>query len=168
MGLLAKPTTCGEGEWLTSRRNFVWRACARSGRPIRSAHWYTAQEAVDPFSSFLRLKDDQWPAAGRRLAGEYSDTLPGFLLRFSSVSAPRLPGKSHGDAARKMVVARVPMLAWLLSVSATKPQVVACNSPDPMQQLEPLRQSRCRAAQRETTPLPSKNRWPRTLRHCCC
>ena len=37
-----------------------------------------------------------------------------------------------------MVIARAPTLAWLLSISTTKPPVVATTSPDPMQQLEPL------------------------------
>ena len=37
-----------EKEWLTGRRNFVWRALRAIGRPIRSAHRHTAHEAVDP------------------------------------------------------------------------------------------------------------------------
>src|SRR5256712_8965139 len=37
-----------------------------------------------------------------------------------------------------MVIARAPTLAWLLSISTTKPPVVATTSPGPVQQLEPL------------------------------
>ena len=45
--------------------------------------------------------------------------------------------QSYGDAAKEMVVARVPTLAWMLSGS-TKSPVVAATSTDPMQQLAPL------------------------------
>ena len=46
--------------------------------------------------------------------------------------------QSYGDAAKEMVIARAPTLAWLLSISTTKPPVVATTSPGPVQQLEPL------------------------------
>jgi hypothetical protein len=46
--------------------------------------------------------------------------------------------QSYGDAAREMVVARAPTLAWLLSISATKPPVVAATPPASAQQLESL------------------------------
>src|SRR5712664_3964713 len=49
-----------------------------------------------------------------------------------------LAWQSHGDAAREMVVARAPLLGWLLSVSTTKSPAVAATAPDPVQQLEPL------------------------------
>ena len=44
----------------------------------------------------------------------------------------------QSDAAKEMLVARAPMLAWVLSVSTTKSPVVAATSTDPMQQLAPL------------------------------
>jgi len=46
--------------------------------------------------------------------------------------------QSYGDAAKEMVIARAPTLAWLLPISTTKPPVVAATSPGPVQQLEPL------------------------------
>jgi hypothetical protein len=46
--------------------------------------------------------------------------------------------QSYGDAAKEMVIARAPTLAWSLSISTTKPPVVATTSPGPVQQLEPL------------------------------
>ena len=49
-----------------------------------------------------------------------------------------LSWQSYGDAAKEMVIARAPTLAWLLSISSTMPRVVATTSPDPMQQLAPL------------------------------
>jgi hypothetical protein len=84
------------------------------------------------------LKDDQVasgrPTIGRRIFR----TLTRFFIAVLFGVGATLAWQSHGDAAREMVVARVPTLAWLLSVSATKPPVVAATPPDPMQQLEPL------------------------------
>jgi hypothetical protein len=47
----------------------------------------------------------------------------------------------QSDAAKEMLVARAPMLAWVLSVSTTKSPVVAATSTDPMPQLAPLASS---------------------------
>src|SRR2546430_3965175 len=44
----------------------------------------------------------------------------------------------QSDAAKEMLVARAPTLAWVLSVSMTKPPIVAATSTDSMQQLAPL------------------------------
>jgi len=64
------------------------------------------------------------------------------LTRFSIAAligvGATLGWQSYGDAAKEMVIARAPTLAWLLSISTTKPPVVATTSPDPMQQLAPL------------------------------
>jgi hypothetical protein len=46
--------------------------------------------------------------------------------------------QSYGDIAKEMVIARAPTLTWLLSISTTKPPVVAATSPGPEQQLAPL------------------------------
>ena len=84
------------------------------------------------------LKDDHIvsdrPSIGRRIFR----TLTRFFIAVLFGVGATLAWQSHGDAAREMVVARVPTLAWLLAVSATKPPVVAATPPDPMQQLEPL------------------------------
>jgi hypothetical protein len=40
--------------------------------------------------------------------------------------------------AKEMIAARAPTLAWWLSISTTKPPVVAATSPGPAQQLAPL------------------------------
>ena len=74
------------------------------------------------------------PSIGRRIFR----TLTRFFIAVLFGVGATLAWQSHGDAAREMVVARVPTLAWLLAVSATKPPVVAATPPDPMQQLEPL------------------------------
>jgi hypothetical protein len=64
------------------------------------------------------------------------------LTRFSIAAligvGATLGWQSYGDAAKEMVKARAPTLARLLSISTTKPPVVATTSPDPMQQLAPL------------------------------
>jgi hypothetical protein len=44
----------------------------------------------------------------------------------------------QSDAAKEMLVARAPALAWVLPVSTTKSPVVAATSTDQMQQLAPL------------------------------
>jgi hypothetical protein len=84
------------------------------------------------------LKDDHVvsdrPSIGRRIFR----TLARFIIAVLIGIGATLAWQSHGDAAREMVVARVPSLGWLLSVSTTKSPVVAATAPDPMQQLEPL------------------------------
>jgi hypothetical protein len=63
------------------------------------------------------------------------------LTRFSIAAligvGATLGWQSYGDAAKEMVIARAPTLAWL-AISTTKPPVVATTSPGPVQQLEPL------------------------------
>src|SRR5882724_6546619 len=74
------------------------------------------------------------PSLGRRIFR----TLTRFFIAVLIGVGGTLAWQSHGDAAREMVVARAPTLAWLFSVSTTKSPAVAATSPDPVQQLEPL------------------------------
>src|SRR5258708_29149370 len=80
-----------------------------------------------------RVASDR-PSVGRRIVR----TLTRFFIAVLIGVGGTLAWQSHGDAAREMVVARAPALAWLLSVSTTKSSAVAATSPDPVQQLEPL------------------------------
>ena len=84
------------------------------------------------------LKHDQVasdrPSVGRRIFR----TLTQFFIAVLIGVGGTLAWQSQGDAAREMVVARAPTLAWLLSVSTTKSPAVAATSPDPVQQLAPL------------------------------
>jgi len=84
------------------------------------------------------LKDDRVasdrPSIGRRIFR----TLTRFFIAVLIGIGATLAWQSHGDAAREMVVARAPLLGWLLSVSTTKSPAVAATAPDPLQQLEPL------------------------------
>jgi hypothetical protein len=74
------------------------------------------------------------PSLGRRIFR----TLTRFFIAVLIGVGGTLAWQSHGDAAREIMVARAPTLAWLLSVSMTKPPAVVATSPEPMRQLEPL------------------------------
>lgn len=84
------------------------------------------------------LKDDQLagdrPPVGRRIFR----TLTRFFIAVLIGVGGTLAWQSHGDAAREMMVARAPTLAWLLSLSTTKSSAVAATSPDTVLQLGPL------------------------------
>jgi len=79
-------------------------------------------------------KHDHRPPVGRRIPR----TLTRFLIAVLVGVGGTLAWQSYGDAAREMVVVRAPTLAWLLSVSTTKPPAMAATSADPIQQLAPL------------------------------
>ena len=138
-GVLTKPTTHAEGV-ADGRRNYVWRACAdphaRSNQRI----------GVQPKKSSIHsphsssIKDD-WAASHRRpsIGRRIFRTLTRFFIAVLIGVGATLAWQSYGDTAREMMVARVPTLAWLLSVSATKPPpVVAATPPASAQQLESL------------------------------
>ena len=74
------------------------------------------------------------PSLGRRIFR----ALTRFFIAVLIGVGGTLAWQSHGDAAREIMIARAPTLAWLLSVSMTKPPAVAATSPEPMRQLEPL------------------------------
>src|SRR6266404_463217 len=106
------------------------RSDLRSGRqplkaPIHSLH--------PPRLNDREFASDR-PSIGRRMLRS--------LTRFSIAAligvGATLGWQSYGDAAKELVIARAPTLAWLLSISTTKPPVVATSSPGPVQQLEPL------------------------------
>ena len=84
------------------------------------------------------LKHDQVasdrPSVGRRIFR----TVARFFIAVLIGVGGTLAWQSYGDAAREVVIVRAPTLAWLLSISTTKPPVVATTSPGPVQQLEPL------------------------------
>lgn len=75
------------------------------------------------------------PPLGRRIVR----TMTRFVVAAFIGVAATLAWQSYGDAARNMLAARAPMLAGLLSVSATSP--AAAMSADPAQQLGPLSSS---------------------------
>jgi hypothetical protein len=136
--LYSQSPPLAEKEWLTAEetssgglaRDPDARSDLRSGRrplkaPIHSPH---------PSGLNDRVVASDRPSIGRRMLRS--------LTRFSIAAligvGATLGWQSYGDAAKEMVIARAPMLAWLLSISTTKPPVAAKTSPDPMQKLAPM------------------------------
>jgi hypothetical protein len=74
------------------------------------------------------------PSIGRRIFRTVTRFFVAVLIGIGAT----LAWQSYGDAAREIVVARAPSLAWLLYLSTTKSPAVATASPGPAQQLEPL------------------------------
>ena len=104
---------------------------ARSDQRIRLK---PSIDSPHPYRFGERQATSGRPSIGRRIVRG--------LTRFSitvliGVGAT-LGWQSYGNAAKEMVVARAPTLAWLLSISTAKSPVVAATSPGPVQQLEPL------------------------------
>ena len=118
-----------EKEWLTAEaRDLDAMSDQRIGiRPMK--------RSIDP----PRSSSDDKVSSGRPSFGSrVFRTLTRFLIAVLIGVGGTLAWQSHGDAAREMVVSRVPTLAWLLSVSTTKSPTGAVTSPDPVQQLQPL------------------------------
>jgi hypothetical protein len=79
------------------------------------------------------------PASGRPSIGRRMfRTLSRFSIAVLIGVGATLGWQSYGDEAKEMLVAQVPTLGWVLSVSTTKSPVVAATSTDPMRQLAPL------------------------------
>jgi hypothetical protein len=74
------------------------------------------------------------PSIGRRMFR----TLTRFSIAVLIGVGATLGWQSYGDAAKEMLVAQVPALDWVLSVSTTKPPALAATSTDPTRQLAPL------------------------------
>src|SRR6266481_7757064 len=126
-----------EKEWLTAEETSSGgRARDLDARSQRIGIRPKKPSIHSPHSS--SLKDDQVasgrPTIGRRIFR----TLTRFFIAVLFGVGATLAWQSHSDAAREMVVSRVPTLAWLLSVSTTKSPAAAVIVPDPLQQLQPL------------------------------
>jgi hypothetical protein len=74
------------------------------------------------------------PSIGRRMFR----TLTRFSIAVLIGVGATLGWQSYGDAAKEMLVAQVPALDWVLSVSTTSSPVLAATSTDPTRQLAPL------------------------------
>ena len=119
-----------EKEWLTAEARDLDAISDQriDERPVKpSTHSPRSSSKVDQVAS-------DRPSVGRRIFR----TLTRFFIAVFIGVGGTLAWQSNGDAAREMVVARAPTLAWLLSVSTTKSPAVAATSPDLVQQLEPL------------------------------
>ena len=105
------------------------RADLRAGRrPLKAPH--------SPYPSGLNGGDvaSARPSIGRRIFR----SLTRFSIAVLVGVGATLGWQSYGDVEKQMVTARAPTLAWLLSISTTKPPVEAATPPDPAQQLAPL------------------------------
>jgi hypothetical protein len=126
--LYSQSPPLAEKEWLTaeeassarSARDPDARSDLRSGRrplkaPIHSPHPSRLNDG--------EVASDR-PSIGRRMLRS--------LTRFSIAAligvGATLGWQSYGDAAKEMLVARAPALAWVLSVSTTKSPVMAATS----------------------------------------
>jgi hypothetical protein len=128
-----------EKEWPTAEET-------SSGGPARDLDARSDPHIGIPTKPSIRsprpssLKDDHVasdrpsPSIGRRIFL----TITRFFIAVLIGIGATLAWQSHGDAARDMVVARVPLLGWLFPVSTTKSPAVAATAPEPVQQLEPL------------------------------
>ncbi len=136
--LYSQSPPLAEKEWLTaeetssgrSARDPDARSDLRSGRrplnaPIHSPH--------PPRLNDREFASDR-PSIGRRMLR----SLTRFSIAVLIGVGATLGWQSYGDAAKEMVIARAPTLAWLLSISMTKPPVASATSPDLVQQLAPL------------------------------
>jgi hypothetical protein len=74
------------------------------------------------------------PSIGRRMFR----TLARFSIAVLIGVGATLGWQSYGDAAKEMLVAQVPALDWVLSVSTTRSPVLAATSTDATRQLAPL------------------------------
>ena len=83
-----------------------------------------------------RMKPQAWdrPSIGRRMFRSITRFTIAILIGVGAT----LGWQSYGDVAGAMLVERAPMLAWLMSMSATKSPIAAKTSTSQTQQIEPL------------------------------
>jgi len=104
---------------------------ARSDQRIRMK---PSIDSPHPYRFGERQATSGRPSIGRRIVR----SLTRFSITVLIGVGATLGWQYYGDAAKEIVVARAPTLAWLLSISTAKSPVVAATSPGPVQQLEPL------------------------------
>ncbi|HLX18194.1 MAG TPA: hypothetical protein VKS24_23640 [Bradyrhizobium sp.] len=105
------------------------------GRPARSS---IHSPRASSFGAERVVADR--PSVGRRMFRAITRFLIAVLIGVGGTLTWQSRGDAVNDAARQIVVARAPMLAWLLSVSAAAPAAAATPA-DPVQQLAPLASS---------------------------
>lgn len=117
-----------EKDWLTAEETSY-------GGPARDLDARSDQRiGVRPMKPSIQQVASDRPSIGRRIFR----TLTRFSIAVLIGIGATLGWQSYGDAAREMVVAQAPTLAWLFSVSTTKSPALAATSPDPVQQLGPI------------------------------
>jgi|EndMetStandDraft_3_1072993.scaffolds.fasta_scaffold72339_2 hypothetical protein len=126
--LYSQSPPLAEQEWRTADET-------SSGRPLRDRDARSEPRfGRRPVNASIQSR----PASGRPTIGRrIFRTLTRFSIAVLIGVGATLGWQSYGDAAREALVARAPTLAWLLSVSTTKPPVAAA-SPNLAPLLEPL------------------------------
>ena len=126
-----------EKEWLTTEENSSGGLArdpdARTDQRIGRRRMKPSIDPPHPYRFGERQLASGRPSIGRRIFR----TLTRFSIAVLIGVGATLGWQSYGDAAKEMLAAQAPTLAWVLSVS-TKSPVVAATSTDPMQQLAPL------------------------------
>jgi hypothetical protein len=125
-----------EREWLTEGISVDGPARdvdARSHQRVGKRPMKPAIHSGRPSSLHEQVASDR-PSIGRRIFR----SLTRFSLAVLIGVGATLGWQSYGDAAREMIIARAPTLAWWLPVSTAKSPVVATTSPDVVRHLEPL------------------------------
>jgi hypothetical protein len=137
VGMFHPDESFPEQEWMTDEgtssgrraRDRDTRSDQRMGIPRQlSIHSSQSSGPVDDLVATSR------PPIGRRILR----TLTRFFIAVLIGVGVTLAWQSYGDAAREMMAARSPLLAWLLPVSEANAPVAAAMSTDPAQQLAPL------------------------------
>jgi len=126
--LCSQSPPLAEQEWLTAEETSSGRSArdpdARSDLRSRRLPLNPPIHSPHPSSLADREVASNRPSIGRRVLRS--------LTRFSIAAlvcvGAALGWQSYGDAAKELVIARAPTLAWLLSISTTKPPVVATSS----------------------------------------
>ena len=124
--LYSQSPPLAEQEWRTADET-------SSGRPLRDRDRSEPRFGRRPVNASIQYPASRRPTIGRRIFR----TLTRFSIAVLIGVGATLGWQSYGDAAREALVARAPTLAWLLSVSTTKPPVAAA-SPNLAPLLEPL------------------------------
>ena len=93
--------------------------------------------SIDPPHRY-RFGEGQAASSGPSIGRRIFRTIASFSIAVLIGVGATLGWQTYGDAAREMLIARAPTVAWVLSVSTTKSPVVAATSTDPTQQLAPL------------------------------
>ena len=126
-----------ENNWLTAEQTSPGGHArdpdARSDQRMGRRRMKPPIDAPRPYRFGEGQQASARPSIGRRI----SRTLARFSIAVLIGVGATLGWQSYGDAAKAMLVARAPTLAWMLSIS-TKSPVVAATPTDPMQQLAPL------------------------------
>src|SRR5215207_823083 len=136
--LYSQSPPLAEKEWLTAEETSAGRSArdrdARSD--LRSGMRPLKAPIHSPHPSRLNDREvaSDRPSIGRRMLRSLTRISIAVLVGVGVT----LGWQSYGNAAKEMVIAQAPTLAWLLSISTTKPPVASATFPDLVQQLAPL------------------------------